>query len=73
MRYRDDGSGYFWIDDTDYNLIMHPILTDQEGNNRYDLTDQNGVKIIQEIMKVSTGSDGGGFNEFILRKPTVLP
>ena len=49
MRYRDDGSGYFWIDDTDYNLIMHPILTDQEGNNRYDLTDQNGVKIIQEI------------------------
>ena len=30
MRYRDDGSGYFWIDDTDYNLIMHPILTDQE-------------------------------------------
>ena len=27
MRYRDDGSGYFWIDDTDYNLIMHPILT----------------------------------------------
>ena len=26
MRYRDDESGYFWIDDTDYNLIMHPIL-----------------------------------------------
>ena len=26
MRYRDDGSGYFWIDDTDYNLVMHPIL-----------------------------------------------
>ena len=21
MRYRDDGSGYFWIDDTDYNLV----------------------------------------------------
>ena len=76
MRYRDDGSGYFWIDDTDYNLIMHPILTDQEGNNRYDLTDQNGVKIIQEIMKVSTGSDGGGFNKFYFTKAdgvTVAP
>ena len=75
MRYRDDGSGYFWIDDTDYNLIMHPILTDQEGNNRYDLTDQNGIKIIQEIMKVSTGSDGG-FNEFYFTKAdgvTVAP
>ena len=48
MRYRDDGSGYFWIDDTDYNLVMHPILAEQEGNNRYDLEDQNGVMIIQE-------------------------
>lgn len=76
MRYRDDESGYFWIDDTDYNLVMHPILTDQEGNNRYDLTDQNGVKIIQEIMKVSTSSAGGGFNEFYFTKAdgvTVAP
>lgn len=28
FRYRDDQSGYFWIDDLDYNLVMHPILTD---------------------------------------------
>lgn len=60
MRYRDDGSGYFWIDDTDYNLVMHPILAEQEGNNRYDLEDQNGVMIIQEIMKVCNSADGGG-------------
>ena len=64
MRYRDDGSGYFWIDDTDYNLVMHPILAEQEGNNRYDLEDQNGVMIIQEIMKVCNSADGGGFNDF---------
>ena len=32
MRYRDDGSGYFWIDDKDYILVMHPILPEQEGN-----------------------------------------
>ena len=24
MRYRDDQSGYFWIDDTDYLLVMQP-------------------------------------------------
>lgn len=73
MRYGDDNSGYFWIDDTDYNLVMHPILPEQEGNNRKDLTDKNGVKIIQEIMKVAKN---GGYNEFYFTKSdgkTVAP
>lgn len=73
MRYGDDDSGYFWIDDTDYNLVMHPILQDQEGTNRKDLTDKNGVKIIQEIMKVAKT---GGYNEFYFTKSdgkTVAP
>jgi methyl-accepting chemotaxis protein len=76
MRYRDDNSGYFWIDDTDYNLVMHPILVANEGNNRYNLEDQNGVMIIQEIMKVCQTADKGGFNEFYFTKSdgvTVAP
>lgn len=76
MRYRDDASGYFWIDDTDYTLVMHPILADKEGTNRYELEDQNGVMIIQEIMKVCQSSEGGGFNEFYFTKAdgvTVAP
>lgn len=74
MRYREDSSGYMWIDDTDYNLVMHPILPDQEGNNRYELTDQNGVKIVQNIMK--SADAGGGYNEFYFTKAdgvTVAP
>ena len=66
MRYRDDGSGYLWIDDANYNLVMHPILTNQEGNNRYNLQDQNGVMIIQEIMKKA--QSGGGYNSFWFTK-----
>lgn len=76
MRYRDDASGYFWIDDTDYTLVMHPILADKEGTNRYELEDQNGVMIIQEIMKVCQSAEGGGFNEFYFTKAdgvTVAP
>ena len=76
MRYRDDDSGYFWIDDTDYNLIMHPVLPEQEGDNRHELEDQNGVMIIQEIMKKCTGKDGCGYNEFYFTKSdgkTVAP
>ena len=76
MRYRDDQSGYFWIDDTDYTLIMHPVLPEQEGNNRYNLEDQNGVMIIQEIMNVCQSADKGGYNEFAFTKAdgvTVAP
>lgn len=53
---------------------MHPILSEQEGTNRYDLTDQNGVKIIQNIMK--SAEAGGGYNEFYFTKAdgkTVAP
>lgn len=76
FRYRDDQSGYFWIDDLDYNLVMHPILTDQEGNNRKDLKDQKGNMIIQMIRKSCTSKDKGGFNEFYFTKAdgkTVAP
>ena len=74
MRYRDDDSGYIWIDGEDYICVMHPILTDQEGTNRYDLTDQNGVKVTQNV--VATAKAGGGYNEFYFTKSdgvTVAP
>ena len=74
MRYRDDASGYIWIDGSDYMLVMHPILTEQEGTNRYDLTDQNGVKVTQSVVACAEG--GGGFNEFYFTKSdgvTVAP
>lgn len=66
LRYADDQGGYIWIDDTEYTLVMHPILPEQEGNNRYGLEDVNGVMIIQEILK--TAAAGGGFNEFVFTK-----
>ena len=66
FRYGDEGDGYIWVDSTDYTLVMHPILPDQEGSNRKELKDNNGVMIIQEIMKAA--EKGGGFNEFIFTK-----
>jgi methyl-accepting chemotaxis protein len=76
IRYGDAKDGYFWIDSTDYTLVMHPILAQNEGTNRRELADQNGVKIIQEIMKVANSSDKGGFNQFYFTKAdgvTVAP
>ncbi len=68
IRYGDDSSGYFWIDDTDYILVMHPILPEQEGSNRYTLEDQNGIMIIQSIYSVCTSAEKAGFNEFYFTK-----
>lgn len=76
MRYRDDSTGYFWIDDENYILVMHPILTENEGVNRYNLTDPDGVKIIQVIYETCHLTQGGGFNYFKFTKAdgvTVAP
>lgn len=76
MRYGDNQKGYFWIDDTDYNLVMHPVLAKQQGTNRYDLEDKNGVKIVQKIIKTATDSENGGYNKFYFTKEdgkTVAP
>lgn len=67
IRYGDESDGYIWIDNTNYTLVMHPILPDQEGTNRKNLEDCNGVMIIQEIMKTAEDKDGG-FNEFVFTK-----
>ncbi|MDE7313700.1 MAG: methyl-accepting chemotaxis protein [Eubacterium sp.] len=74
MRYRDDASGYIWIDGKDCMLVMHPILTEQEGTNRSELTDQNGVKVTQSV--VSAAESGGDYLEFSFTKSdgvTVAP
>lgn len=74
MRYRDDDSGYVWIDGMDYVLVMHPILPEQEGTNRGDMEDQNGVMITQEIVKAA--ESGGAYNQFYFTKSdgeTVAP
>lgn len=74
MRYRDDASGYIWIDGEDGVLVMHPILSEQEGNNRIDMTDPNGVKITQGI--IDAAESGDGYHEFSFTKAdgvTVAP
>ena len=76
MRYRSDHSGYFWIDDKDYILVMHPILPHNEGQNRYTLEDQNGVMIVQSIIEECLGPEQSGFNSFYFTKAdgvTVAP
>lgn len=69
LRYGD--SGYFWIDDTNGILIGHPMLPEQEGDNRINIQDPNGVYLIQNIIKVATTGENNGFSEYEWEKPGV--
>ncbi len=66
LRY-DNGNGYFWIDTSDgVNVVL--LGRDTEGNSRWDATDPNGVKYIQEIIGAGLQS-GGGYAYFSFAKP----
>ncbi len=55
-------SGYLWADGLDGTLIVHPILSDNEGANRSDLQDVDGNYIIRNI--IAAAEAGGGFTEY---------
>jgi methyl-accepting chemotaxis protein len=67
LRYGD--SGYFWIDQTDGLLVAHPISPDQEGTNRLELKDPNGVELIKDIIKASTTGHNNGYTSYQWEKP----
>ncbi|BCN30993.1 methyl-accepting chemotaxis protein [Anaeromicropila herbilytica] len=66
LRYGE--GGYFWVDSTDYTLVVHAITPEKEGTNRSDLTDEHGNKLIQNIVKVAT-TEGSGYTDFYYPKP----
>lgn len=67
LAYNEDG--YFWIDDTDGYLIAHPVSTEEEGKNRIDLKDPNGVPLIQEIISAAKDNKKKGYTDYMWVKP----
>ncbi len=64
MRY--DTDSYFWIDDTDGNLVIHPYLA--EGQNRITDGSDAGSRILQNIL-AAAANPNGGFTEFERERP----
>jgi methyl-accepting chemotaxis protein len=59
LRYGADG--YFWIDTIEGDNIVL-LGNETEGTNRYNLSDVNGFRMIQEFINVA--KQGGGFTDF---------
>ncbi|TVR83369.1 MAG: methyl-accepting chemotaxis protein [Rhodospirillales bacterium] len=66
MRYGDDD--YFWINDYDHVMLMHPVAPQLVGQNMRDSKDPSGKAFIAEFVKVAK-SEGAGFVPYEWPKP----
>lgn len=58
----DEGMGYFWINDYEPNMIMHPIKPQLDGKSLKENADPNGKKLFVEMTKVVKKSGEGFVN-----------
>lgn len=59
---------YFWINDMNSTMLMHPITPALEGKDMSGFTDVNGVKVFEEFLNV-VNQDGAGFVDYMWPKP----
>lgn len=60
MRYGPEGKDYFWINDLQPVMVMHPYRTDLEGQNVRDYPDANGKPLFLEFIRaVKTPAQAG--------------
>jgi methyl-accepting chemotaxis protein len=60
MRYSENG--YFWVNDTEPRMIMHPFAQDLVGKSLADYRDPNGVALFEEMLEVVKASGEGRVN-----------
>lgn len=68
MRHGDGGSDYFWIQDGQARLLMHPIKPELDGQDMSDFKDAGGKRIFVEFARVAQGS-GSGDVAYVWPKP----
>ncbi|RXJ56229.1 chemotaxis protein [Candidatus Marinarcus aquaticus] len=61
-------SGYFWINDTDSVIVMHPIKPQLDGKDLYNFKDKNGKQIFKEFSDVAK-QKGEGYVDYVWPKP----
>jgi len=66
LRYGDNG--YFWINDFEPKMIMHPIKPILNGKNLSKAKDPNGTYLFNEMVKVAK-ERGAGFVNYMWEKP----
>ncbi|MBN1371324.1 MAG: cache domain-containing protein [Anaerolineaceae bacterium] len=64
LRYGDEGKDYFWIQDMQPRMIMHPYRADLNGQDLRNFTDPRGVPIFVEFASLVQRS-GEGYIDYV--------
>ena len=65
---RYQGSEYFWVNDLDTKVLMHPIKPELVGKTQYENKDPNGKKLYVEFVNVCK-EKGEGVVDYMWAKP----
>lgn len=68
LRFGPDGKDYFFILDTNFKMVMHPIKPSMDGTDQSDFRDPKGKALFQEMVKVCR-ENGQGFVDYLWPKP----
>jgi methyl-accepting chemotaxis protein len=68
MRWGKDGKGYFWLQDTNGDMVLHPIKPSLNGKNLMGLKDPDGKLFFKEMDDIAK-KEGGGFVDYKWPKP----
>jgi len=60
MRYGADNKDYFWVQDLEPRILMHPYRPDLDGRNVSDFIDSEGTKIFVEFASLAR-EEGQGY------------
>ncbi|MBU4567245.1 MAG: cache domain-containing protein [Desulfarculus sp.] len=64
MRYGSEGKDYFWVNDLEPRMVMHPYRPDLEGKNVADFRDPHGKRLFSEVVKVVKAT-GQGYVDYM--------
>jgi len=67
MRYGKNG--YFWINDLNSKMIMHPIKPQLDGKDLRNLKDKNGKYFFREFVTIANANKEGGLVPYLWPKP----
>lgn len=66
LRYRE--VEYFWVNDSEPRMLMHPINPDLDGEALSNYKDPNGLALFVEFVKVAQANKAGGYVPYLWPK-----